>query len=48
MVIMSLENYEYTMQKINMYENIEYSEKQIKGGKVKEAAEALSGLGERR
>ena len=47
MVIMSMENFEYTMQKVSMYEDIELSEKQIKEGKVKDAAEALTSLRER-
>lgn len=44
MVIMSMENFEYTMQKLNMYENIELSEKQIEEGKVKNAEKALTSL----
>ena len=47
MVIMSMENFEYTMQKVSMYEDIELSEKQIKEGKVKDAAKALTGLRDR-
>ena len=36
--------FEYTKQKISMYEDIELSEKQIEEGKVKDADEALTSL----
>lgn len=42
MVIMSIENYESVMQRIQMYSDIEQSEEQIKSGQVKEARYALA------
>lgn len=44
MVIMSMENYERSLKKANMYEAIEASEMQIKEGKVKDARESLTSL----
>ena len=41
MVIMSMETYESTMRQIDMYRNIEISEKQIEAGQVKDARTAL-------
>ena len=39
MVIMSMENFESTMSRLSMYQDIEVSEKQIASGKVKDAVE---------
>lgn len=47
MVIMSMESYESQMKRINMYEDIEASEKRIKEGKVKDARKSLSSMKER-
>lgn len=44
MVIMSMEVYENIMSKINIYQNIEISEKQIEEGKTKNAIEALEAM----
>lgn len=44
MVIMSMENYERSLKKTNMYEAIETSEMQIQEGKGKDARESLSSL----
>lgn len=44
MVIMSMENYERSLKKANMYEAIETSEMQIQEGKGKDARESLSSL----
>lgn len=44
MVIMSMENYERSLKKANMYEAIEASEMQIKEGKAKDAKESLTSL----
>lgn len=42
MVIMSMEIYEKTLQKMRMYHDIEISEKQIENGQVKDARTALA------
>lgn len=42
MVIMSMEIYENTMERLNMYRDIEISEQQIKNGQVKDARTALA------
>ena len=42
MVIMSMELYEKTMKKIEMYHDIEISEKQAEDGKVKDARQSLN------
>ncbi|MBR2949440.1 MAG: type II toxin-antitoxin system Phd/YefM family antitoxin [Lachnospiraceae bacterium] len=47
MVIMSMENFERTMDRIKMYEDIERSEQQIQEGKVKEAKNSLSSMRKR-
>jgi prevent-host-death family protein len=47
MVIMSMENYERLLQKINLYRELEVSEKQIEEGKVKDAKASLSSLREK-
>ena len=44
MVIMSMEVYERVMKKIDMYQNIEISEQQIKDGKTKDAIGALEAM----
>lgn len=41
MVIMSMETYESTMKQLNMYRDIEISEKQIAAGQIKDARTAL-------
>ena len=41
MVIMSMENYEATMRQLDMYRDIEISEKQIENGQTKDARSAL-------
>lgn len=47
MVLMSIELYEATRKKWNMYSDIEISEQQIKDGKIKNAKEALSDVREK-
>lgn len=47
MVIMSIEMYESTMKRLNMYRDLELSEKQIKSGKTKDARESLGDLREK-
>ena len=47
MVIMSMENFERTMDRIKMYEDIEKSEQQIQEGKVKDAKNSLSSMRKR-
>lgn len=44
MVIMSIEMYENTMKRLNMYRELELSEKQVEAGKTKDAREALGNL----
>ena len=44
MVIMSIDIYEQTMKRLNVYRELEISEKQIKEGKVKDAEESLASL----
>ena len=44
MVIMSMETYESTMQRLSIYQDIELSEKQVQNGQVKEARSALAGI----
>ena len=44
MVIMSMETYESTMQRLSVYKDIELSEKQVQSGQVKEARSALAGI----
>ena len=41
MVIMSMESYEASMRRLNMYRDIEISEQQIEEGHVKEAKSSL-------
>jgi PHD/YefM family antitoxin component YafN of YafNO toxin-antitoxin module len=47
MVIMSIEMYENTMKRLNMYRELELSEKQIEAGKTKDARESLGILREK-
>lgn len=47
MVIMSIDIYEQTMKRLNVYRELEISEKQIKEGKVKDAEESLASLREK-
>ena len=47
MVIMSMDIYEQTMKRLNIYKELEISEKQIEEGKVKDAEEALDSLKEK-
>lgn len=44
MVIMSMETYETTMQRLSMYRDIEISEKQIENQQIKDARNALTGM----
>ncbi|SFQ37908.1 prevent-host-death family protein [Lachnospiraceae bacterium XBB1006] len=47
MVLMSIELFEATQKKWNMYSDIELSEKQVKEGKTKDARKALSAVREK-
>jgi len=47
MVIMSIEMYESTMKRLNMYRDLELSEKQIDAEKTKDARESLGKLREK-
>lgn len=47
MVIMSMDVYEQTMKQLNMYRELEISEKQIKEGKTKAARTSLAAMRER-
>ena len=47
MVLMSIELFEATQKKWNLYGDIEISERQIKEGKTKDARKALSGVREK-
>jgi PHD/YefM family antitoxin component YafN of YafNO toxin-antitoxin module len=47
MVIMSIEMYENIMKRLNMYRDLELSEKQIEAGKTKDARESLGDLREK-
>jgi hypothetical protein len=44
MVIMSMENYEDTLHRLNIYRELEISEQQITDGRTKEANSSLSSL----
>lgn len=44
MVIMSMEAYEETMKKLDIYRNIEISEEQVKNGRVKDAKKSLENM----
>ncbi len=47
MVIMSMEMYESIMKRLNMYRELELSEKQIETGKTMDARESLGNLKEK-
>lgn len=47
MVIMSIEMYESTMKRLNMYRDLELSERQIESGKTKNARQSLGDLREK-
>ena len=47
MVIMSVEMYENTMKRLNMYRELELSEREIESGKIKDARQALGNLKEK-
>ena len=44
MVIMSMDIYEETMKRLNMYQELALSEQQIKEGKTKEARSSLASM----
>ena len=44
MVIMSMDMYEETMKRLNMYQELALSEQQIKEGKTKEARSSLASM----
>ena len=44
MVIMSMEVYEETMKKLDIYRNIEISEEQVKNGQVKDSKKSLENM----
>ena len=46
-VIMSVEVYESTMKRLNMYRELELSERQIETGKTKDARQSLDNLREK-
>ncbi len=43
-VILSMEAYEETMKKLDIYRNIEISEEQVKNGQVKDAKKSLENM----
>lgn len=47
MVIMSIENYEDTIQRLNIYRELEISEQQISEGRTKDARRLLSSMREK-
>ncbi|MPW25781.1 type II toxin-antitoxin system prevent-host-death family antitoxin [Alkalibaculum sp. M08DMB] len=47
MVIMSVEVYETTMKRLNMYRELELSERQIESGKTKDSKQSLGKLREK-
>lgn len=47
MVIMSMDIYEQTMGQLNLYKELEISERQIKEGRVKDARKSLTSVRER-
>ncbi|HHX11230.1 MAG TPA: type II toxin-antitoxin system Phd/YefM family antitoxin [Clostridiales bacterium] len=47
MVIMSIEVYENTMKRLNMYRELELSEKEIESGMIKDAKQSLGKLREK-
>lgn len=46
MVIMSVEMYESTMKRLNMYRELELSEREIESGRIKDARQSLDKLRE--
>jgi PHD/YefM family antitoxin component YafN of YafNO toxin-antitoxin module len=44
MVIMSMENYEKTMRRLNVYRELEISEQQITEGRTKDARSSLGSI----
>ena len=48
MVLMSIEYYEATQKQLQIYKDIELSEKQIKEGKTKDARKALASVREKK
>ena len=47
MVIMSMENYEETIHRLNVYRELEISEQQIKEGRTKDARSSLNSMREK-
>jgi prevent-host-death family protein len=47
MVIMSVEMYESTMKRLNMYRELELSEREIESGEIKDARQSLGKLREK-
>ena len=47
MVIMSMDIYEHTMKQLNLYRELEVSERQIKEGRTKDARKSLVSVKER-
>ena len=47
MVIMSMENYEKTMRRLNVYRELEISEQQITEGRTKDARSSLDSMREK-
>ncbi len=47
MVIMSMERYEETLRKMNIYKELEISETQVKENKIKDAKSSLNDLREK-
>lgn len=47
MVIMSMDIYESTMRQLNLYKELELSEKQIKEGRTRDARESLASIREK-
>lgn len=47
MVIMSMDTYEHTMKQLNLYRELEASERQIKDGRTKDARKSLASVRER-
>lgn len=47
MVIMSMDIYEHTMKQLNLYRELEISERQIKEGQTKDARKSLVSVRER-
>jgi hypothetical protein len=47
MVIMSVEMYESTMKRLNMYRDLEISERQIESGRTKDARQSFGKLREK-